>query len=121
MIIREQENNDSWVNRLFRYRTADTLTPSALQILDRETFGLLVRKEIARCERRPRLREFAIVVLDMPESPPDQRRVLPFFTALRNRLRITEGGTLWPPSTTRRATRDTAISTSGKPTKISLT
>jgi lipopolysaccharide/colanic/teichoic acid biosynthesis glycosyltransferase len=95
MIVRKKDGHGTWLDRVSRHQTETAKSAGEWPVLCREEFSLLVEKEMARCERRPHFREFAIVLVDFVNSPPLSNELSCFLTALRKRLRIIDEIGIW--------------------------
>ena len=95
MIVRKEDGQGTWLDRVSRHQFETAKTAAAWPVLRREELALVIQKEIARCERRPHFREFAMLLVDFGDDRPQASDLASFLTALRSRLRITDEIGVW--------------------------
>ena len=83
MIVPKEDGQGTWLDRVSRHQFETAKTGAAWPVLRREELALLIQKEIARCERRPHFREFAMLLVDFGDDRPQARDLASFLAALR--------------------------------------
>ena len=95
MIVRKEDGQGTWLDHVSRHQNETAKSAAAWPVLRREELALLIQKEIARCERRPHFREFAMLLVDFGNDRPQTSDLTAFLIALRRRLRITDEIGVW--------------------------